>query len=95
MNKFSKDLKFTSIDSEKILDGLMGEHYEVLVKFMDLTIKSMGNAILTKDLEKNSFASVGTELSSYQGAVNLRNRVVSMLRETEKKALKERKNKFN
>lgn len=85
------DTRFTSIDEERLLDGLQGESFDSLIKFMEMTVTNIGSSILAEDLKQTSFANLGTSLAKYQGAKDLLQIIKNKLRDTQKKALQEKR----
>lgn len=86
-----EDKRFTSIDEENLIDGISGEYFPSLLKFMELTVERMGHSLLNENLDKKSFANLGTQLAEYQGALRLLRLTEKKIRDTTKKALQERK----
>lgn len=63
--------KVTSIQIEHVQDILDTDGLNCLLQIMKLKVDLMGNSLLTEDLSKVSFASLGIATAKYQGAKEL------------------------
>ena len=65
--------ELSSIHIENIIEIIDDDGLNSLIKLIELKVEKIGNALLTEDLSKNSFAELGIKHAKYQGAQELRN----------------------